>query len=451
MFKGKFISLFLCQAAAAALFAAPSAPADLDIFSAPDAPAELLAMNAAVDMREASVWVMGSPNQELFVELNPSNKLSPKKITTNKDGTTLVKFEALKPDTKYSYKISASADFKNSIEGFVKTSPDYEKRHAAPNFKIAILGKTHRNDPIYDEPFKTPGGEYEIFGAVKNQKPDAIVWAHNAAVFRPADWGSRSGMAARYRAERSDPALKEMLLCAPNYGVISADSYGAPGADKNSWNKKDAVDVFKSFWGNPSYGVGSQENLATYFRFSDVDVFILDGATNSSSLDFRSSRPEMFGEEQLNWLLSALKNSKATFKLVISNSPITNPVEEKGNFAYCKRERKYLLDFISENKIGGVVFASANKDYGEITRMLRASEHSLVELTVGPATARPAKNATEVNFYRMVGSLILERSFATISFEGAENDRFLKIEFFNSSGKNLLTQTIKASELYKFE
>ncbi|MBO7521939.1 MAG: alkaline phosphatase D family protein [Opitutales bacterium] len=443
------LAIFLCAASAA--FAAEAAPRDIDIFSAPDGEIGICAMNAAADMREASVWLMSSPNQKLFVRLEPSNMLAPKTVSANKDGIALVKFEALKPGTKYSYKISASEDGKNAFEGSFKTSPDYEGRFAPPPFKIAILGKTHRNDPVYDEPFKTPGGGYEIFGAVKNQKPDAIVWAHNAAILRPSDWGSRGGIFARYRAERADPALKEMLVCAPNYGVMSADAYGAPGSDKSLWNRRDAVEAFKSFWGNPSFGVGSQENLATYFRFSDVDVFILDDATNRNNLDYKNSRPEMFGEEQLNWLALALKNSKAKFKLVISNSPITNPVEAKGNFAFYKRERKYLLDFLLENKIGGVVFVSANKDYGEITRMQRAGAYRLLEITAGPATARPAQTPTEMNFFRASGTLVTERSFATITFEGEEGDRRLKIEAFNSAGKNLLTETVKASELYLFE
>lgn len=446
MLKFNFLTLTLL-ATAAISHAETREYADIYPESSPTAQTEILPMLASCDMREASIWIMAKPNSKL--EISSNGKTS--NAATNGDGIAVVRLNALKPNTQYECKIAYPDGKSPSVSVKVKTIPDYEKRTPAPDFKFAIIGKVHTNDSVFDEPFKTPGGEYEIFDAVKKQNPDAVIWANNGATFRTADYGSLSGMKARYRFERSNPALKELLASAPNYAVIGEDTYGAPDSDKNLWNKKDAVSAFKSFWNNPSFGVGSQGNLASFFRYGDAEVFLLDDSTMRNNLDHKNSRPEMLGEEQLNWLLASLKKSKAKFKIVVCNSPITNPVEDKDNFAFYKKERKDLLEFINENKIGGVVFVSAKKDYAEITKMVRAGAHDLVEITAGPATARPAKNATEVNFFRSIGSLILERSFATISFIGDENDRQLKIDFFNSKGENLLTQTIKASELYKFE
>lgn len=446
MFKLNFLTLTLLSIAA---LSRAETPAHADIYpeSAQAEQTEILPMLASCDMREASIWIMAKPNSKLKISSNGKTS----HMAANGDGIAVARLNALKPNTEYACEISYADGKSQSVPVKVKTIPDYEKRTPPPDFKFAVIGKVHTNDAIFDEPFKTPGGEYEIFGAVKNQKPNAVIWANNGASFRTADYGSLSGMKARYRFERANPALKELLACAPNYAVIGEDSYGAPDSDKNLWNKKDSVEAFKSFWSNPSFGIGSRENLASFFRYGDAEVFLLDDSTMRNNLDHKNSRPEMLGEEQLNWLLASLKKSKAKFKIVVCNSPITNPVEEKGNFAFFKRERKDLLDFINENKIGGVVFVSAKKDYAEITRMVRAGAHDLIEITAGPATARPAKNATEVNFFRSIGSLILERSFATISFTGEESDRELKIDFFNSKGENLLSQTIKASELYKFE
>ncbi|MBR4597705.1 MAG: hypothetical protein IKO42_04840, partial [Opitutales bacterium] len=137
MRKTIFSTIFLCSASAI-LSAAAQEPKDLDIFSAPEGEAGIYAMNAAADMREASVWAMSSPNKKLFVWLEPSNMLAPKSVMTGKDGTALVKFEALKPNSQYSYKISAFEDGKGAVSGVVKTAPDIEKRSAPPAFKIAI-------------------------------------------------------------------------------------------------------------------------------------------------------------------------------------------------------------------------------------------------------------------------------------------------------------------------
>lgn len=446
MFKSKILA-FIILSTCTLLFAENQESVDIYPEPSQNKNSDVYIMRTSCDMREASIWIMARPNSKLEISSNGKTSL----ISTNSIGTATVKFNALKPNTEYPFTISYFG-LKNVVtSGKVKTIPDYEKRTPTPNFKFAIIGKVHTNDATFDEPFKTPGGEYEIFTTIKNQNPDAIIWANNGATFRTADWGSKSGMQARYRAERENPALKELLMTAPNYAVIGEGSYGAPNSDKNLWNKKDSISAFKSFWNNPSFGIGSQENLASFFRYGDAEVFLLDDVTMRNNLDYKNSRPEMLGEQQLNWLLTSLKKSNAKFKIVVCNSPITNPVDDIENFAFYKRERKDLLDFINENKIGGVIFISAKKDYAEITRMVRAGAHDLVEITAGPTTARPAKSATEVNFFRAIGSLILERSFATITFLGDEEDRQIKIDFFNSKGKNLLTQTIKASDLYKFE
>ena len=159
----------------------------------------------------------------------------------------------------------------------------------------------------------------------------------------------------------------------------------------------------------------------------------------------------MFGRKQLDWLFAALKNSKATFKIVVSNSPILNPVENDENFAKYSGERKELLDFIVKNKIGGLLFVSANKSYAELTKMVRAGAHEVYEVCAGPVTDRPAKSASEINFFRVPGSTTLERSFALISVSGPENDRVLEVQFLNADAKPLFSQKLKAKDFYQFD
>ena len=407
-------------------------------------------MLGSVEMREAWLWLKTKPDSKVDVSLESADKSASFKFETksDKDGICKVLLSKLKPSTTYNYTLNVDGQ---SESGSFATRPDYKMRTPPPDFKFAVLGKAHRNDPLYDEPFKTPGGDYKIFDAIAAQKPDAIIWANNAASLLNADFASKSGMFERYLYNRADPALKNLLKAAPNYGVIGISSYGEKGADMHLWNKKDSLEVFEKFWANPSFGVADMENCATFFRLSDADFFILDDVSSRNNFDYGDLRPQMFGRKQLDWLFAALKNSKATFKIVVSNSPILNPVENDENFAKYSSERKELLDFIVKNKIGGLLFVSANKSYAELTKMVRAGAHEVYEVCAGPVTDRPAKSASEINFFRVPGSTTLERSFALISVSGPENDRVLEVQFLNADAKPLFSQKLKAKDFYQFD
>ncbi len=404
-------------------------------------------MAGAADMREASVWVQTEPGAraELSYDAGTPAVLS---AEADENGSCKFRLTGLAPASEYKYKVTSGS---SSAEGTVKTAPDYLTRTPPPDFSVAVLGRMHRNDATYDEPFKTPGGEYEIFDAVKAKNPQAVIWAGGACMFRTADYGSKSGMAARYSYERSDPALKGLAASVPNYGVMSADCYGAPDADMRLWNREDSLSVFKSFWPNPSFGVGGSENCGTFFRYGDAEFFIMDAASNRNGFDHGASRPEMFGRGQMEWLMSSLAASKAKFKVVVSSAPMVNPAESRENFAGYEKERGEFMDFLMRRKIGGIIFISASKDYGEVTKMVRAGAHELVEVTAGPATARPAKTAAELNFFRVPGSAVLQRSFATVSFSGPEDDRSAEIAFFSPKGERLYSLKLGSKDLYRFE
>ncbi len=406
-------------------------------------------MNGASDTREACVWLQGDASAQYSLSYTGEKSKHLLKQTTDESGIVKFILSDLAPSSAYEYKIS-EPNTESEFKSFVKTAPDIELRSPAPDFSVAILGKNHNNDAVYDEPFKTPGAEYEIYNVVKEKSPIAVVWANNVANFRPADWGSKSGMQARYKYERSHEKLQGLLASSSHYGVIGTGSYGAPNSDKRLWNKADSLDVFADYWTNVKSSFSSKENAATFFRYADAEFFILDDVSQRNDLILGTSIKEFFGKEQLEWLMVSLKNSRAKFKIVISNSPVVNPVENPSNYAYAKAERKELLDFLLSEKIGGVVFASANKNYGEITKLVRGNASELVEVTAGPLTARPATKPEELNYFRLTSSAVLKRSFVLLSFKGPENARTIEIEFIDSKGKSVFAYKLTTDYLYEF-
>ena len=230
---------------------------------------------------------------------------------------------------------------------------------------------------------------------------------------------------------------------------MSASNFGKNNPDSASASKSAAVDAFKSFWANPEPSV---EGVQAYtFEYSDAQFFVLDDCSARSNLDYKQDKPYMLGAAQTRWLKDALENSQAKFKIVVINSPFANPVKSKSNFTFAADERKEIMDFLLAKKIGGIVFLSANKGYGEITRLVRAGAYPIVDATTAPLTNRPAAEIEELNYFRMPGSGITKRAFLQVKIDGTENERAISFTFIDSKGKPLFSTSIKEAELYKFE
>ena len=252
-------------------------------------------------------------------------------------------------------------------------------------------------------------------------------------------------MLSRQLELRALPEARALLNAQPNYGVLGTNTL----PDASSRGAKNHIAAFGAIWCNPP--TAEKSSQAYTFSYADADFFVLDDFSNRSNLDYKQARPQMLGQPQLDWLFTALQNSKATFKFVVMNTPAMNPVENADNFTFAKDERKRLMAFLSDKKIGGVVFISGKKGYGEITRNIRAGSYPIYEITAGPATARPNKEIAEMNYFRVPSSATLARSFAQIKIEGAEGARTLTMTFVNSKGDTLFSTTIKQSDLQKFE
>ena len=396
----------------------------------------------AVDMREARIVTSAKP---LANELDvcwkadaPDNKIKATKDLTNKNYLNEVVFENLEPNTEYKYIV-------NGITGSFKTKPDYLDRTPPPDFTFVALGNNYINDKKYDLPFKTEGDEYEIFQSVCSTKPAFALWVGTQNVLRNADIGSSTAIFNRLLQARTNEHSKKLFNSTANYGVPNADKI----ADSTSNGAFGKITAFDRLWANPK---STEKTSRAYsFSYADADFFVLDDFSNRTNLDYGDARPKMLGQAQMNWLFNALANSKATFKFIVMNTPIANPVENAENFTFASEERKALLAFLSEKKIEGVLMISGKKGYGEITKLIRAGAYPIYELTTTPLTDRPAKEIKEMNYFRVPSSATLKRGFSQIKIEGKEGARTVTFTFFNSKGEQGFSHTIKESELKKFE
>jgi len=416
-------------------------------------------MLGSVDMREANLWLLTNRHDKFVcrVTAEGDNRImefpitwelnsNQEKVGNSQYAMGKVFISGLTPSTKYSYKIIAVSEI-NVFESTFTTPPDFYTRFPAPDFTIAVAGTVHNNESLYDEAFRIPGGEDEIFDKIAESKSSALIWAGGLESLRVADWGSRSGFFERFSYARTRPYMKKVLASQSNIGVMSAVSYGEPNSDKTLWNKKDSHYMFTTFWANPTT---ADNFMFTTFRYADARFFILDDCSEKDLLEPVLSKKQILGRTQLNQLCQALQASTDKFKVVVMNMPFANPVNTPENYASAENERREFLNFLNTKKIKGVFFVSGNKQYGEVSRLVRPGAYAIFDVTAGPVNARLADSAKEMNFFRVPGSVVLKRSFVTLSFTGPEDNRKVSVKYIGSKGESLFETSFSYADISSF-
>lgn len=403
-------------------------------------------MLGAVDMREALLWVQ-TPQPGQYVlqycageSANPAAaQIIPFETTRADNRIAKLSMGPLDPGKPYTYWVSQTPSGAGTPHTF-KTPANYRDRTPPPDYTVAFGGGHYDNDPDYDPPFKTPGGDYAIFKTILAQKPDAMFWLGDNVILREGDRGSRAGILARYEKARSTPELQPLLSSVPNLAVWGAGE--TANGDTYAWNLDTLKEAFRLNWANPSFGVPGLNANITQFRWNDAEFFLLDDRSFRAQGDVVKKNNAVLGIDQIAWLVEALARSDATFKVIVSNTSLLAPVNEKNETSLVTPERAVLADALRNRNISGLIFISGGKPYGETSKFVRANAGDLHDFNVGPLTARPDMAPSAINYMKVPGSTTRGHQFATLSFTGPESDRAATVTVFDATGKELYTQRL---------
>ena len=403
-----------------------------------------------VDMREAIVWAQAEQPSELSVTYSPqgeTTRYTAKSVSVEATTayTAQLVLDQVEPGTTYNYQVLENGQPVGEQYNFT-TPSNYLDRSPPPDFKFAVGGAHYAIQDGYEPPYKLLGGGYGIFQTIAQTKPQLMIWAGNTAHLRDSDWASRSGVLKRYSHARAIPELKQLLATVPNYATWGNADYSTRDAGAHYTFREHTEDAFKAFWPSPAE-VSALDGIATRFRYSDVEFFMLDVRSYRDDLPDSKSLPTILGDEQIAWLRQELIRSTATFKIIIAGAPILNPADNPLNLSSADREHTRLLEMLRSEQIDGLFCISGGKYYGELTKLVHASSYNLYDLTVGPTTATPQENSDELNFFRVPNSTVEERHFALIEVSGPEEDRLLTVRAMSMEGSELWNRKIKATDL----
>lgn len=351
------------------------------------------------------------------------------------------------------------------LDGFVqklpyplqfKTQELWEWRKPAPDFSFLAGSCLYINDSAYDRPGVPYGKSTDILNAMANTPADFMLWLGDNVYMREADYSSVTGMERRYLHTRSEPKLQPLLAKMNHYAIWDDHDYGDNDANKTFEHKLTSLDLFSEYWANRSGPYLHENGIYYSFRQSDAEFFMLDNRwfRDESNLNEQFFAKTQLGAKQLDWLKNKLAHSKAVFKFVCVGGQFLNEHTNKESFNLYKKEREEIIQFITEQKISGVVFLSGDRHHTELLKNDKVTAslgYPLYDLTSSSLTAGASSvigSDEEKNPMRVANTLTAENNFCRIQISGKKKgERQLEITNYDAKGMVKWGYVIKESDL----
>ncbi len=404
------------------------------------------------EMREVLLWVQTKQSAKVQIAYweptQPNQKMMTDAVATQKQTAFTAKLIAdqVQPGKRYNYQLLLNdKPVELGYPATFQSQPLWQWRTDAPDFKIALGSCAYVNEPPYDRPGNPYGGDYQVFTSIYQMQPDIMLWLGDNVYLREADWYTRTGILHRYTHSRSLPELQPLLASTHHYAIWDDHDFGPDNSDRSFLHKDKTFEAFQLFWGNPSYGINSKPGITSFFQFNDIDFFLLDNRYHRSP-DLRiTGESELLGEEQLEWLIDGLVNSKAPFKMIAIGGQVLSTAAVHENYIhFYAEERDYLLKRIEEENIKNVIFLTGDRHHTELSQLVNNKGNTIFDLTVSPLTSGTSTNVETTNLLRVEGTLVQQRNFGWLEFSGKHSERILTMRIFDANGKELWNRSIRS-------
>lgn len=299
-----------------------------------------------------------------------------------------------------------------------------------------IMDMTRCVDQV-EGPLHTNGSP-DIYKHMANENSDLMVWLGDATYLfgiehaqgmcsgMVNDWDNMDALVSRYTFNRQfhDTLLRAM----PQLAITDNHDMGG-----NEYNKTMATigltkQNFMNWWQNPQYmSNAAGQGLYSSYKYKDVEFFLLDNRS------YRESTTSHLGPDQLAWLKTALLNSTAPFKVLISGTPAFNKAWGGRNFSITA-QCDTLLKFIKVNNINGVMCYSADIHQQQFYGKYNDHTYPFFDILSGNLASDIGTSGSSVNPNSDDIFNSNAQTYVRTNLYGAVGDRRYKIEYVSPEG-----------------
>ena len=410
-------------------------------------------------MKEVLVWVQTTGNYKVqcryWEKDNSKTKFTSDPVQTEKTtGYTAKLICEVQQGKTYQYEILVNGKALKIDRNLEFQSQElWQYRKDPKDFKIAIGSCSYYNDSLTDRPVmqgRSPyGGDYQIYESIHQKDPDLMVWLGDNLYYREPDWDSWTGILYRNTYARSNPHLQNLLGDVHHYAIWDDHDFGPNDADGSFYLKDKTKKAFELFWGNTGYGVpGLEGGITSTFTWNDAQFFLLDNRYYRTANFRRTGERTVLGKDQLEWLINALRYSRAPFKFVcLGGQVLTTESKYETYESLAPEERKWLIETIRKERIPGVIFLNGDRHHTELTQYDADGFYPMYDITISPLTSGSYSAENNENQYRVKGTMTQQRNFGIMEITGPRTDRKLRLFVYDADGKQLWDHTIMANDL----
>jgi len=393
-------------------------------------------MKAAVNDNTVKIWMRTAETSNVLIRLYKKNgkkfvKKFSGKSTPEADYTCVIELKGLNPGEKYLYDIFIDGK-KVSTDNSLSSFADLYNRTIKVGFGGGA-GYTPAHERIWDT---LATYNFEAF----------LFLGDNVYIDDPGMPGPFHDYT--YYRRQSRPEFRRFLLTTNTYAIWDDHDAGmddiwmGPTIDKPAW-KLPMLKHFERQWVNPKYGI--KEEPGCYFKFSigRIDFFMMDCRTYRTN-PFKEEKT-MIGPIQKKWLFDALKKSTAIFKVIVSSVPWSYDAKLKSHdtWAGYKNERTEIFDFLTDNKIDGVILLSADRHRSDAWKITRPNDYDLYEFE--------SSRLTNIHTHELMpGSIIAYNekcSFGELIFDLSQDDPKVTFIIHSIDNENKGKVVVKLSDL----
>lgn len=315
-------------------------------------------MVGAVTTTSAPIWMQLSGDYfDAQVEYatdpiaGPWKRSAPGRARAQDDFTLVIRLENLQPGTTYYYRVLANG----KLDKYLRDLPPMSLRTApaAPGrFRVAF-GSCARIQSDAEQP---------IWRAVAQNSPDLFFWLGDNIY---GDSTAPATLAIEYQRQRFVPSFQPIGRNMPQLAIWDDHDFGLDNYDRTNPIREQALEIFRRYWANPSYGLPGTPGVFFDYSYGGVDFFFLDGRYHRApDADPDTPDKEFLGRGQFDWLKARLLASKAPFKILACGSGWSRFKGPGGDsWSAYLHERERLFDFIRDNRISGVVLLSGDTHF----------------------------------------------------------------------------------------
>ena len=364
-------------------------------------------------------------------------------------------------------KMGATYDYRLVIDGkeqelaapaTFETQDLWEWRKPPPDFEFLVGSCSYINDSEFDRPGDGYGKTTRTYELMGETGADFMIWTGDNWYWREPDYSSISGLWYRPSHDRAIPEMQKLLGSMHHYATWDDHDYGPNDSNWSFEYKAEALDIFKAYWGNHTYGESDNPGVYSKFFWGDAAFFLMDNHyyRDAAELDQdKHAQKTQWGRQQLEWLkqslLAAKKLKHFRFKFIASGNQMLQTAPFGEPHELYRREREELMDFIIENEITGVVFLTGDVHHSAMyRRQIGDAGQWVYEVTSSPLSSGAFTDAAKVKGddpHVIPNTIIGDQNFVKISLTGKGRKRALRVVCIDKKGETRFDELIRAVDL----